>query len=208
MERTYSLIDIARHLDRPESTVRHWRDTFADFLPVHGSGRARRYPREAVAVFESIAAAYSEGLSTEAVQARLNATYEKTVTIDVSSPDRNENAMTPQAFAQGQEALIVFAFLERQRQALESARQEMDELRQALEETAAARDEAQRRAQAALDNAVVAKELAVKAQEELRQAQAESARREDELRWWIEQRIEETQRPRRWVDRLRRMLGR
>lgn len=74
MQETFSLTDIARHLDRPESTVRHWRRTFEDFLPVQGSGRARRYTREALAVFEEIAAAYAEGMSTEAVESQLTAT--------------------------------------------------------------------------------------------------------------------------------------
>lgn len=205
MQETFSLTDIARHLDRPESTVRHWRRTFEDFLPVQGSGRARRYTREALAVFEEIAAAYAEGMSTEAVESQLTATHEKTVTIDVSGPnrnDRNATAMSPATIEQGQEALVVFAYLERQREALENARQEIEELQQALEEMAAARDEAERKAEAALANAVTAKEMAYQAREEMRAVQLESAQREEQLKAWVEDRV---RRP-SLADRVRRML--
>lgn len=209
MNDTLTLKEIARHLDRPPSTVRSWRDTFEDYLPVQGEGRARRYPREAVPVFETIAAAYAQGLDTNAVEAQLNAAYPKAVTFDVSAnPDDPNaanaatNAAVTQAFQQGQEALVLFTYLETQRQALEDARQDIEELRQALAETAAARDEAQ----AALANAVTAKELAAQARETARQAQEESAQREEQLKAWIEERMTAAERRRSLADRVRRML--
>lgn len=200
MDGTLTLKDIAAHLKRPESTVRHWRNVFEPYFPVEGSGRARRYPFEAVAVFELISAAYSEGLDTENVEARLIEMFGKAQYIDVTGY-RNERSATTtttqQAPELGREFFVAF---------FESQRREIEELRQALAETAAACDEAERIAQTALENAVTAKELAAQARDELRTAQADSARREHEFREWIEERMSD-QRPPRFMDRVRRILG-
>lgn len=202
MDGTLTLKDIAAHLKRPESTVRHWRNVFEPYLPVEGSGRARRYPFEAVAVFELISAAYSEGLDTENVEARLIEMFGKAQYIDVTGyrNDRNATTTTTQQVPElGRDFFVAF---------FETQRREIDELRQALAETAAARDVAEQKAQAALDNAVTAKEIAAQAREELRTAQDESARRERELRAWIEERMKEKEKSPRFMDRVRRMLGR
>lgn len=200
VDKILSLKEIAEHLGRPASTVRFWRDTFKDYIPVRGTGRNRRYPSEAVKVFESIASGYAQGLSTEAIEAQLSATYPKAVTIEVSSETQERNAMTTttqQLPELGVEFFVAF---------IEAQRQQIDELRQALEEAAAARDEAQRKAQVALDNAVVAKEMAYKAQEALRESRFESVKREDELRQWIEGRFTAERKRQSLGERVRRML--
>lgn len=58
---------IALALDIPESTVRYHRDTFADYLPVVGRGRRRRYPRTSLALFRTIATAYADGLTRDEI---------------------------------------------------------------------------------------------------------------------------------------------
>lgn len=200
MDKVLSLKEIAAHLKRPASTVRFWRDTFQDYIPVQGAGRNRRYPWEAVKVFETIAAGYAQGLSTEAIETQLDATYPKAVTIEVSDETQERNAMTTttqQVPELGNEFLIAF---------IQVQTQQMEELRQALEEMAAAKDEAERRAQLALDNAVVAKEMAYKAQEALRESMFESVKREDELRQWIEGRFTAERKRQSLGERVRRML--
>lgn len=52
---TLTIAQIAQQLGLPESTVRYYRDHFSDYIPVIGEGRQRRYPAEAVEVFQVIA---------------------------------------------------------------------------------------------------------------------------------------------------------
>lgn len=49
-----TLKDIALELDLPESTLRKYRDAFPEFIPTVGSGRERKYVREAGEVFQAI----------------------------------------------------------------------------------------------------------------------------------------------------------
>ncbi|NIN13438.1 MAG: MerR family transcriptional regulator [Gemmatimonadales bacterium] len=67
----YTLRDIARQLNLPESTVRYYRDAFAEHVATVGTGRRRRYPVEAVAVLRSIADGYSAGKTREEIDAEL-----------------------------------------------------------------------------------------------------------------------------------------
>ncbi|MFI5208349.1 MAG: MerR family transcriptional regulator, partial [Gemmatimonadales bacterium] len=56
-----TLRQLAEELNLPESTVRYYRDAFLDHIPSVGTGRRRRYPREAIAVLRSIADDYAAG---------------------------------------------------------------------------------------------------------------------------------------------------
>lgn len=49
-----SLADIARHFDLPESTARYYCKRFAEFIPVVGEGRRRRYRQESLAVLAAV----------------------------------------------------------------------------------------------------------------------------------------------------------
>jgi DNA-binding transcriptional MerR regulator len=69
----YTLREIARHLDLPESTVRYYRDAFAGHIPTVGQGRRRRYPREALEVLAEIARLYANGKTREAIEVALGA---------------------------------------------------------------------------------------------------------------------------------------
>lgn len=50
----FTLKDIALELDLPESTLRKYRDAYPEFIPTVGSGRERKYVREAGEVFKAI----------------------------------------------------------------------------------------------------------------------------------------------------------
>src|SRR2546425_8849563 len=67
----YTLREIARELNLPESTIRYYRDAFALYLPSIGMGRRRRYPAEALELFRVIAESYSQNLNREAIEAKL-----------------------------------------------------------------------------------------------------------------------------------------
>lgn len=49
-----TLKDLAIQLDLPESTLRKYRDAFAQYIPTVGSGRDRRYTQDAADVFAAI----------------------------------------------------------------------------------------------------------------------------------------------------------
>jgi len=71
-----TLKQIAESLALPESTVRYYRDAFPDRIPTVGTGRRRRYPREAVEVLRSIAEAYASGHSRQRIATALGGTWE------------------------------------------------------------------------------------------------------------------------------------
>src|SRR6185436_16002045 len=67
-----TLRQLAQELALPESTVRYYRDTFLDHIPSVGTGRRRRYPKEAVAVLRSIANSYGNGRSRAEIIAAIH----------------------------------------------------------------------------------------------------------------------------------------
>jgi DNA-binding transcriptional MerR regulator len=75
----YTLREIARELNLPESTIRYYRDAFAPFIPTVGLGRRRRYPADAVDVFRTIADGYSQNLSREEIEANLPGPVAQTI---------------------------------------------------------------------------------------------------------------------------------
>ncbi|WP_027185666.1 MerR family transcriptional regulator [Desulfovibrio inopinatus] len=67
-----TLKNIAKKLGRPESTLRWWRDRFAEYVPWSGEGRTRMYPPEAVKVFAFIEKAYKRGDNATQIKAGLS----------------------------------------------------------------------------------------------------------------------------------------
>lgn len=67
----YTLRQIASQLDRPESTVRYYRDAYAAHIATVGLGRRRRYPEEAVTTLKLIADAYAQGRTRDEIDAQL-----------------------------------------------------------------------------------------------------------------------------------------
>ncbi|WP_305791227.1 MerR family transcriptional regulator [Thermaerobacter sp. FW80] len=132
-----TIADIARHLDLPESTVRYYRDRFAEFIPSVGEGRGRRYPPEALDVFRTIADAMRSGAPKDEVEAALRARFALTVGPDSSSHRSNAAA----AVLRGLLADVVEEAVERRTEALR------DELRRLREELAAAREALARQAE-------------------------------------------------------------
>lgn len=68
----FTLRDIAQETGLPESTIRYYRDAFAQYLPTVGTGRRRRYPPDAVATLRLIALWYQEGRSRESIEHELS----------------------------------------------------------------------------------------------------------------------------------------
>jgi hypothetical protein len=62
---------IAHALHLPESTVRYYRDAFAEFLPTEGRGRRRRHPAGVLPLFELIAEGFATNWSRDDIRAAL-----------------------------------------------------------------------------------------------------------------------------------------
>lgn len=91
--------DIAQRLGLPESSLRKYRDAFAQFIPSVGSGRDRRYREEAVPVFRAIRELREERhLSWEDSAAALAEQFP--VNAEESAPDDPPDAAKPEYIAE------------------------------------------------------------------------------------------------------------
>ncbi len=88
--------EIAKRLDLPESTVRYYRDRFAEYVPTTGEGRNRRYRAEALEVFAAIAESIRSGTPADIVEEELRDRFRREITAG-PQPDRSSNtaAMVP-----------------------------------------------------------------------------------------------------------------
>ncbi len=88
--------EIAKRLDLPESTVRYYRDRFAEYVPTTGEGRNRRYRAEALEVFAVIAESIRSGTPADIVEEELRDRFRREITAGPQL-DRNNNtaAMVP-----------------------------------------------------------------------------------------------------------------
>lgn len=71
-EALLTLRQLALELEIPESTVRYYRDAYLDHIPSVGTGRRRRYPREAAQVLRTIANSYGAGRSRAEIVAAIH----------------------------------------------------------------------------------------------------------------------------------------
>lgn len=65
--RLLSIREISRRIGVPESTLRYYRKLFPNHIPTAGSGRGRRHPEDAVALFQQISRLFAAGESRAAV---------------------------------------------------------------------------------------------------------------------------------------------
>ncbi len=77
--------DIARELGLPESTVRYYRDAFAGYLPVVGTGRRRRYPPEAIPLLRVVAEGYAQNWARPDIERALEELFGREGTTAVAA---------------------------------------------------------------------------------------------------------------------------
>ena len=160
---TLTIVEIAQRLGLPESTVRYYRDHFSDYIPVIGEGRQRRYPAEALEIFQVIAETLRKdhGSATE-VEEALNRLFPRNAMTTAEPPQTTtgQQQSLPQlaeqiavVLRQQQEALETQnALLTQQAAAVETLTQELTELKRHLTE----RDEASANRLEERDQALVA----------------------------------------------------
>jgi DNA-binding transcriptional MerR regulator len=76
----YSVRQLADALELPESTVRYYRDTYAAYMPVVGTGSRRLYPDETLKRLRVIRNSYEKGLRRSEIEARLTGLGEASTT--------------------------------------------------------------------------------------------------------------------------------
>jgi DNA-binding transcriptional MerR regulator len=90
--------DLAQAMGLGESTVRFWRDRYADFFPYVGEGKRRRYRPEAVEVLRFIAERANRSENSEAIAEALARVFPRSITIAEES--QRSNAATQQGESQ------------------------------------------------------------------------------------------------------------
>ena len=68
----YTIPKMAKTLKIPESTARYYRDRHSEFLPCIGSGRKRRYKKQALEALRLIAELANRNLSAEEIDSQLS----------------------------------------------------------------------------------------------------------------------------------------
>lgn len=148
-DRLLTIAEIAQELKLPESTVRYYRDRFADFIPTVGRGRGRKYKPEALEVLRFIAEGLRNDLTATEVAEAVSRIFPISATPS-AEPQQTAAATQREAFlalveAQGQAMRQVAAALERiatQGEETAALRREVEALR---EEVAQLRNERKRR---------------------------------------------------------------
>lgn len=71
-KRYYTLQQIADNMNRPRSTINEWRKIFSEYIPSVGEGRQRRYKRESLNIFETIARLKDANETNTGIKEHLN----------------------------------------------------------------------------------------------------------------------------------------
>jgi DNA-binding transcriptional MerR regulator len=91
-----SIREISRRTGVPESTLRYYRSLFPEHIPTLGSGRNRRHPEDAVAIFLRISSLFAAGESRGTVRRELQGRPP----LDAAAP-RSEDGALPVEVTRG-----------------------------------------------------------------------------------------------------------
>lgn len=81
MKDLYTIAEIAAELGLSESTVRYYRDKFAEYIPAIGEGKKRRYRPAALEALRFIAESLRSGKTAEETQQGLNLKFQREIKI-------------------------------------------------------------------------------------------------------------------------------
>lgn len=87
----FSIADIAKILNVPESTLHDYRERFSSYIPVVGMGRNRKHPYEAINIFSVISEHSRVGKKRDEIESVLQSISNKTTsgdTVDVSKLEK------------------------------------------------------------------------------------------------------------------------
>jgi DNA-binding transcriptional MerR regulator len=123
--------DLAEELGAPESTVRHWRDQFKEFLPSVGEGKKKRYRKSAIEVLRFAKGLFDRNETATEIREALSREYPRNV--NTVAEDNRKTSTTPHPQnrnLEGQEiaAQFVDQLLERVQGILQEQNRRMESL--------------------------------------------------------------------------------
>jgi DNA-binding transcriptional MerR regulator len=206
-EELYTLAEIARIIDIPESTCRYYHGKFTEFFPAIGKGKRKKYRQDAVTILRFISDNLRNGSTLAEVTELLSKQFQKVIDITATSVTLQQNKNLPEVLPgtqfvdiaaiqpilqQLKETLIAISIyksdnkeikeqLQQLRQELQQSQQRDKELTEAKDTIAKARNELQRLLEVKKDAEAKGKAL-VGQQAKIEQLEAEVER----LRrpWW------------------------
>ena len=124
----YTIAEIARILKIPESTARYYRDRHSNFMEHIGTGRKKRYKKQALEALRLVCELADNSKTAEEIEEALNRKFTRNIDIE------EETAVT----TAGEQQLKIFNVLDRiadQKQEIQDLRAEIKELRTFLNRT-------------------------------------------------------------------------
>jgi DNA-binding transcriptional MerR regulator len=98
MTKYYSIADIAKELNLPESTVRYYRDRFINYVPAVKKGGRKYYEQEALEALRIAAEGLRKGEPAATVEEQLSLYFTQTIdteeTTIAAQQQRSSNALT------------------------------------------------------------------------------------------------------------------
>lgn len=67
----YTISNLSKLLNIPDTTFRNWRDRYHDIVPSIGEGRSRKYPKESIVVFQAISQLSKNGKTLDEIRHEL-----------------------------------------------------------------------------------------------------------------------------------------
>lgn len=93
----YTLAEIARIIDIPESTCRYYHGKFAEFLPAIGKGKRKKYRQDAVNILRFISDNLRNGSTLAEVTELLSKQFQKVIDIAATSAILQQDKNLPEA---------------------------------------------------------------------------------------------------------------
>jgi len=122
----YTIAKMAKTLKIPESTARYYRDRHSEFLPCIGSGRKRRYKKQALEALRLIAELANRNLTTEEIDNQLSQKNSRNIEAE------NQTAVTTAAEQQQSIVKVLsdnLSAIADQKKEIQDLREEVKELR-------------------------------------------------------------------------------
>jgi DNA-binding transcriptional MerR regulator len=95
-DKLYTIRDLAKELGSPESTVRHWKNQFEEFVPSVGEGKRKRYRKTAIDVLRFVRDRLNRNESQDEIRRALSLDFPKNIDITKEGIDQNRQIVTTQ----------------------------------------------------------------------------------------------------------------
>ena len=123
----YTIAEMARILKIPESTARYYRDRHSHFMEHIGTGRKKRYKKQALEALRLVCELADNSKTAEEIEEALNRKFTRNIDIE------EETAVT----TAGEQQLKIFNVLDRiadQKDQIQELRQEIEDLKKYIKD--------------------------------------------------------------------------